>query len=69
MISLILMDYPNRRRLKIWGKSQTGRCIADEPQLVDSLHDAAYRARPERAVVITDRRLRLELPAAHSAAA
>jgi len=42
-VSLILMDYPNRRRLKIWGRAR----------LVERLHVAGYPARPERAVVIT----------------
>ena len=51
-ISLILVDYPNRRRLKIWGRAR----IVDretDPDLVARLHDETYRARPERAVVIT----------------
>ncbi len=50
-ISLILMDYPNRRRLKLWGRARLVD-IADDPELVARLHDPAYRARPERAVVI-----------------
>lgn len=51
-ISLILMDYPNRRRLKLWGRARLVD-IKEDPILVARLHDAAYRARPERAVVIT----------------
>ena len=51
-ISLILMDYPNRRRLKLWGRARIVD-LADEPALVSHLHDAAYAARPERAIVIT----------------
>ncbi len=51
-ISLILMDYPNQRRLKVWGRAQL-RGVADEPELVSRLHDPSYRARPERAVVIS----------------
>ncbi|TVR97110.1 MAG: pyridoxamine 5-phosphate oxidase [Rhodospirillales bacterium] len=51
-ISLILMDYPNRRRLKLWGRARIVD-LADEPSLVSRLHDAGYAARPERAVVIT----------------
>ena len=51
-VSLILMDYPNRRRLKVWGRAKI--VTADEdPALIASLHDASYRAKPERAVVIT----------------
>jgi len=51
-VSLILMDYPNRRRLKLWGRAKLID-IADDPDLVAQLHDASYRARPERAVIIT----------------
>lgn len=50
-ISLILMDYPNRRRLKIWG---TTRIVheEDEPELVARLEVPTYRARVERGIVI-----------------
>lgn len=51
-VALILVDYPNRRRLKVWGHARIVEA-ADEPDLVARLHDAAYPARPERAVVIT----------------
>ncbi|NNG04932.1 MAG: pyridoxamine 5-phosphate oxidase [Inquilinus sp.] len=51
-VALILVDYPNRRRLKLWGRARLGDGV-DDPALVASLHDPAYRARPERAVVIT----------------
>jgi len=51
-ISLILVDYANGRRLKIWGRAKLVDFTAD-PGLVASLHDPSYRARPERAVVIT----------------
>ena len=50
-ISLILMDYPNRRRLKIWGRARLVD-VRDAAALVSRLHDNTYRARPERAVVI-----------------
>jgi uncharacterized protein len=50
-VSLILMDYPNRRRLKIWGRAKQID-IADDPDLIARLHDKSYRAIPERAVVI-----------------
>jgi predicted pyridoxine 5'-phosphate oxidase superfamily flavin-nucleotide-binding protein len=50
-IALILMDYPNRRRLKIWGHARLVD-IADDPDLVAGLHVDGYKARPERAVVI-----------------
>jgi predicted pyridoxine 5'-phosphate oxidase superfamily flavin-nucleotide-binding protein len=50
-VSIIMMDYPNRRRLKIWGRTTLVE-MADDPELVASLHDESYRARPERAVTI-----------------
>jgi predicted pyridoxine 5'-phosphate oxidase superfamily flavin-nucleotide-binding protein len=50
-IALILMDYPNRRRLKIWG---TARVVepADNPDLVGRLRVEGYRAKVERAITI-----------------
>ncbi|MEQ8807223.1 MAG: pyridoxamine 5'-phosphate oxidase family protein [Rhodospirillales bacterium] len=46
---LFLMDYPNRRRIKIWG---TARMVEDDPALIARLADADYTAgTPERAVV------------------
>lgn len=50
-VSLILMDYPNRRRLKIWGRVQIveGEAAAE---LLASLHDPDYAGRPERVLVI-----------------
>jgi predicted pyridoxine 5'-phosphate oxidase superfamily flavin-nucleotide-binding protein len=49
--SIILMDYPNRRRLKLWGIT---RIIheEDEPELIASLAVSSYRARIERGMVI-----------------
>jgi predicted pyridoxine 5'-phosphate oxidase superfamily flavin-nucleotide-binding protein len=51
-ISMILMDYPNRRRLKVLGRARLVEA-AEDADLVAGLHDPSYRARPERAVVIT----------------
>ena len=51
-ISMILMDYPNRRRLKLLGRARLVE-MDEDPTLVAGLHDPQYRARPERAVVIT----------------
>tara|TARA_R110000868_G_scaffold367218_1_gene630195 strand:+ start:1942 stop:2544 length:603 start_codon:yes stop_codon:yes gene_type:complete len=46
---LFLMDYPNRRRIKIWG---TARMVEDDPDLIARLADADYtEGTPERAVV------------------
>lgn len=51
-IALILMDYPNRRRLKIWARAQL--IHEDEnPELLRQLEVPTYRARVERAVVLT----------------
>lgn len=51
-VSLILMDYPNRRRLKIWGRVKLVE-KSENPDLVSSLQIKGYRALPERAVMIT----------------
>ncbi|MFK5978752.1 MAG: pyridoxamine 5'-phosphate oxidase family protein [Rhizobiaceae bacterium] len=50
-ISLILMDYPNRRRLKIWGRVTLVEAKTD-PDLIANLKSENYRALPERAVII-----------------
>ncbi len=50
--SLILMDYPNRRRLKIWGEVEIID-TATKPELITQLHDETYKALPERAIIIT----------------
>ncbi len=51
-ISIILMDYPNRRRLKIWARA---RLVHDDedPELIARLEVPTYRARVERGVVMT----------------
>lgn len=49
-VFVFLMDYANRRRMKLWGKA---RVVTDDPDLLARLHDTSYRARPERAIVIT----------------
>ncbi|MFA6052607.1 MAG: pyridoxamine 5'-phosphate oxidase family protein [Methylobacter sp.] len=50
-ISLILMDYTNRQRLKIWGRA---RIVHDSeaPDLIAQLEVPSYRARVERGIVI-----------------
>lgn len=45
---IFIMDYPNRRRVKIWG---TAEYVEDDGALIDRVGDAAYRAQPERAIV------------------
>ena len=49
--ALILMDYPNRARLKIFARVET-RALADDPDLAQRLAVAGYRARIERAFVL-----------------
>ncbi|NQX34078.1 pyridoxamine 5'-phosphate oxidase family protein [Herbiconiux sp. VKM Ac-2851] len=54
-ISVIAMDYPRRRRLKIFGTAQVVR-LTDDPAFVESLvHPDDASAIAERAVVITVR--------------
>jgi len=50
-VSLLLMDYPQRRRLKIWGRA---RAVDDstEPALLAKLESPDYRAPVERGIVI-----------------
>ena len=50
-VALILMDYANRRRLKVLGRARVVDAQED-PGLVQSLADPGYRAKVERAVVI-----------------
>lgn len=47
---LFLMDYVNRRRIKIWGTAQVAE---DEPELLDRLRDPEYPGRVERAILFT----------------
>lgn len=51
-IALILVDYPNRRRLKLWGRARLAEA-ADDPGMLDRLRPAGYRATAERSVLIT----------------
>lgn len=51
-IALILVDYPNQSRLKVWGRARLVD-VAEDPALINRLHDRRYRAKPERAVIIT----------------
>ena len=47
---IFLMDYANRRRIKIWGRA---RVVEDNPDLMARLADPAYAAAPERAILFT----------------
>jgi len=50
-VSLLLMDYPQRRRLKIWGRA---RAVDErtEPELLAKLESPDFRAPVERGIVI-----------------
>ncbi len=45
---IFLMDYPNRRRIKIWGRA---RIVEDDAGLLDALTGPDGAGRPEHAVV------------------
>ena len=45
---IFLMDYPNRRRFKLWGRA---RIVEDDAALLERLADPDYDAVPERAIV------------------
>ncbi len=42
---IFLMDYTNRKRIKLWGKL---RVVEGDPQLLEKLVDPGTKARPER---------------------
>ena len=44
---LFLMDYAQRRRIKIWGRAR----VTDDAAMIARLMPAGYRAQPEQAVV------------------
>jgi predicted pyridoxine 5'-phosphate oxidase superfamily flavin-nucleotide-binding protein len=50
-VALILVDYPNRARLKIYARAEA-RPLADDPELAARLALPGYRARTERAFVL-----------------
>ena len=45
---IFVMDYAQRRRVKIWGEA---RVVEDDPALTQSLMPKGYRARPEQVIV------------------
>jgi predicted pyridoxine 5'-phosphate oxidase superfamily flavin-nucleotide-binding protein len=47
---LILMDYPNRRRLKIYARIEV-RSVTDNPELAAQLAMPGYKAKVERALL------------------
>ncbi len=50
-ISLILMDYANRQRLKLWGRAHIIH-EHENPELIAQLEMPSYRARLERGIII-----------------
>jgi predicted pyridoxine 5'-phosphate oxidase superfamily flavin-nucleotide-binding protein len=50
-VALFLMDYPNRRRLKVLGRVRVVDA-ADDPALLGALTEPGYPAKAERAMVI-----------------
>ncbi len=49
-VSLFLIDYANRRRIKIWGRA---RVVRDDVELLQQLSNPEYKAKMEAAIVIT----------------
>jgi len=47
---LFLIDFANRRRIKIWGEA---RIVESDPQLTADLMPKGYKARPERVILFT----------------
>ena len=47
---LFLMDYANRRRVKVWGRA---RVVEDDTALLSRLMPEGYKARPEQAFLFT----------------
>lgn len=45
---IFLMDYANRRRIKLWGRAQM---VEDDSELLERLADSDYEAAPERALL------------------
>ncbi|WP_428264848.1 pyridoxamine 5'-phosphate oxidase family protein [Haliangium sp.] len=45
---LFLMDYPDRRRIKVWGRAEF---VEGDPALLDRVADPDYAATPERVLV------------------
>ena len=50
-VSLILVDYPHRRRLKISAHAEE-KALGEDPELTERLLLPGYRAKPERALIL-----------------
>ncbi|MBW2286589.1 MAG: pyridoxamine 5'-phosphate oxidase family protein [Deltaproteobacteria bacterium] len=51
-VALILMDYPGRKRLKIWATARVAD-VQDDPELSTTLTVEGYDAKVERAIMLT----------------
>jgi uncharacterized protein len=51
-IIMILMDYPRRRRLKLWGRARIVH-EDEQPDIIAAVGDSFYHAHIERAIVIS----------------
>ncbi len=47
---IFVMDYANRRRIKIWG---TARVVEADPVLMERLFPAGYAAKPDQAILFS----------------
>jgi predicted pyridoxine 5'-phosphate oxidase superfamily flavin-nucleotide-binding protein len=47
---LFLLDPARKQRIKLWGRA---RVVEDDPQLIEKLFNASYKAKPERAILFT----------------
>jgi len=43
-VCLFLMDYVNRRRIKVWG---TAKVVEDDPELMEKVTCPSYKSKPE----------------------
>ncbi|HEX8734829.1 MAG TPA: pyridoxamine 5'-phosphate oxidase family protein [Pyrinomonadaceae bacterium] len=50
-VALFLMDYANRRRLKILAEAEV-KDVREAPELIEKLRDESYEAKIERAVIL-----------------
>jgi uncharacterized protein len=51
-VSLFIMDYPNRQRLKLWARARIVHAEEDA-ELVEKLELPGYEARVERGIILT----------------
>ena len=51
-VSLFLMDYTHRRRIKVWG---TAKVVEGDQQLIEKVTCPSYKSKPERVFVINVR--------------